>query len=161
MTALRQQVQQILAELPLSRRVTLRRPEEPCALLSTNLPFTADEAVQRAYIARMEASGWRVWPQNGWLLMDRPVLPPDAPVPTNLAGECGCCISLLLRHPQEDGDASDAIRALVKAEDEGRAQTERLCSALHADFAKRLRLRQPLPSDLLPYLCHAHGLLID
>ncbi len=156
LTALRAQVNAALADVPARRRPALRRPDAPDALVATDLPFLADRADVEAFIARMREDGWRIREAGGWLLLDGDVPAPDSPVPAALTGECGCCISLLLRHPADDAPCGDALRALVKAADAGPVPLERCCSALHADLAARLRLRQPLPGGLLPYLCFAH-----
>lgn len=155
MRTLRACVNECLEGLPVRRRPALRRPDAPDALLSTDLPFAAAEETVAEFMRRMNKIGWKVWPQNGWLLLDAPVPVPESPVPVRLTGECGCCISLLLRHP-EDAPAETEIRAIVKAEDAGRQPMERLCGQLHADFAARLRRGEPLPGMLLPYLCHVH-----
>ena len=151
---LRTQVQSVLYAVPAKRKPALRRSDAPDALLATDLPLVAEEAAVSAFTADMAGLGWQVSARNGWLLLDAPVPVPAYTVPEILAGECGCCISLLLRHP-ECGSAEELIRAVVKAADAGRAPFERLCGQLHGEFARRLRRHEPLPGGLLPYLCHA------
>ena len=157
--ALRAQVQTVLYAVPARRKPALRRSDEPDALLATDLTLIAQEADVAAFVQTMAAQGWRTRLHNGWLLLDAPVPVPEAEMPRQLAGECGCCISLLARHP-DDGPAEAAIRALVKAADAGRAYVERLCGQLHGELAVSLRRRSPLPGALLPYLCRVyHDLL--
>lgn len=152
---LRQQVSDALAAVPVRRKPALRRSDAPDALLATDLPFAAEACAVDAFNARMAVLGWRVWVAgNGWLLLDAPVPVPEAPTDVLPAGECGCCVSLLLRHPEE-GDAADMIRAVVKAAEAGRQPFERLCAQLHGQMAAMLRQRQPLPAALLPYLWRA------
>jgi hypothetical protein len=103
----------------------------------------------------MKEQGWTVCERNGWLLLDAAIPTPEYAVPTAPTGECGCCISLLLRHP-EDAPAGDYIRSIVKAADAGRQPFERLCGQLHGELAAQLRQHQPLPGKLLPYLCAAY-----
>lgn len=153
--ALRTQVQAHLSAVPCTRRPALRRSDDPDALLATDLPLVADASAAEAFIRAMQDIGWRCIPRNGWLLLDAPVPPPDAPVPTVLRGECGCCISLLMRHP-DGADSTAYVRRVVKAADAGRIPFERLCGQLHAEFAVRLRQHAPLPGALLPYLCKAY-----
>ena len=155
LTALRQQVQGVLYAVPAKRKPALRRSDAPDALFATDLPLVAEEEVIRNFAAHMEACGWTVRERNGWLTLDAAVPVPETVIPADLVGECGCCISLLLRHP-EDAPAADGIRAVVKAADAGKQPFERLCTQLHRDFAHRLRVHQPLPGALLPYLCHAY-----
>ena len=53
----------------------------------------------------------------------------------------------------------EAADAVVKAADAGRQPFEKLCAALHGEFAVRLRRHEPLPGALLPYLCHAYQMM--
>lgn len=155
LTPLRTQVQSVLYAVPAKRKPALRRSDAPNVLLATDLPQIAEESTVAAFQAAMENQGWTVREHNGWLTLDAPVPMPDADVPAYMAGECGCCISLLLRHP-DDIPADDLIRVIAKAEDAGQQPFERLCGQLHADFAARLRRHEALPGALLPYLCHAY-----
>ena len=155
LTALREQVQSALYAVPASRKPALRRSDAADALFATDLPLISEATGVRTFIADMEAAGWRVSGRNGWLLLDAAVPVPEYAVTAAPAGECGCCISLLLRH-MDDALAEEHIRAVVKAADAGKQPFERLCGQLHGDFAARLRQHQPLPGRLLPYLCRAY-----
>lgn len=156
MKSLRAEVNGVLLAAKCRRKPALRRSDAPDALLATDLPLAADADAVEAAVRRLTALGWCVWPaENGWLLLDAPVPSPEAAIPRTLAGECGCCISILLRHP-EDGEAAELIRALVKAEEAGVQPFERFCAQLHGELAARLRRHEPLPGALLPYLCRAH-----
>ncbi len=154
LTALRQQVQQVLYALPAMRRPALRRSDAGDALFATDLPQVAEASAVEAFRRGLSAKGWTIGERKGWLTLDAPIPVPAYSVPQNLCGEIGCCISLLLRHP-DDAPAEDLIRAVVKAEDAGAQPLDRLCGQLHGDFAARLRSYQPLPGALLPYLCRA------
>lgn len=156
LTALRQQVQSVLYAAPASRRPALRRADAEDALFATDLPLIAEADSIRTFIADMEQRGWTLHERNGWLLLDTDVPAPEYTVPTAPAGECGCCISLLLRH-MDDVPAEEHIRAVVKAADAGKQPFERLCGQLHGEFAAQLRRHQPLPGKLLPYLCTAYN----
>lgn len=155
LTALRRQVQATLYAVPAKRKPALRRSDAPDALFATDLPLIAGADAVEVFRTEMQRQGWRLGEQKGWLTLDAPVPPPDMTVPDGLAGECGCCISLLLRHPEE-APAEDCIRRVAKAADAGRMPFERLCTQLHGEFAVRLRRQEPLPGALLPYLCHAY-----
>ena len=154
LTKLRAQVQGVLYAVPAKRKPALRRSDAPDALFATDLPMIAEPEAVCAFVADMETLGWNVREEKGWLTLDAAVPVPEYSLPTALIGECGCCISLLLRH-QEEGAAEDAIRAVVKAAEAGRLSFERLCGQLHGEFAAKLRIHQPLPGALLPYLCCA------
>ena len=157
LTGLRQQVHGVLYAVPAKRKPALRRSDAPDALFATDLPLIAEANVVRAFAADMAAQGWIVRERNGWLTLDAAVPVPETVIPADLVGECGCCISLLLRHP-EDAPAADGIRAVVKAADAGKQPFERLCVQLHGAFAAHLREHRALPGALLPYLCHAYNM---
>ncbi|MGN1019092.1 MAG: hypothetical protein ACI4O7_01860 [Aristaeellaceae bacterium] len=154
LTPLRRNVQTLLADVPVCRKPALRRSDAPEALLATDLPLAAEDAAVEAFLAAAEDAGWTVIPRGEWLLLDHPVDAPDCPMPERLAGEAGCCLSLLVRHGG-DGAPREDIRALVKARDAGGRAVERLCAAWHREWAARLRRREPLPGGLIPYLCRA------
>ena len=156
-TQLRRDLLAFLRDIPCSRTPTLRRCRHDGALLATNLPFIAQPDDVRRFADACRLRGWTVSESDGWLLLDHAVTPPDSPIPDTLSGEVGCLISLLIRHPQDHAPCDDAIRALAKACEESPAVTDRLCAALHDDWAQRLRKREPLPGGLLPYLCFAHS----
>ena len=155
LTVLRQRMQAVLYAVPAKRKPALRRSDAPDALFATDLPLIAEADAVRSFKEDMEAQGWTVRELNGWLTLDAPVPVPDCTIPEAAAGECGCCISLLLRH-REDAPAKDYIRAAVKAAEAGKLPFERLCGQLHGEFAARLRSHQPLPGHLIPYLCRAY-----
>lgn len=148
---LRQEVQRELARCQVKRTPVLRRSDMPDMLLACDLPAVAAPAETAAFTRNMERQGWRVRPAVVWLLLDRPVPVPARDDTVNAAGETGCCLSLLQRHPDAVQD-DDAVRAVVKAAEQNPAALERVCARLHADWAERLRLGQPLPGLLLPYL---------
>lgn len=156
LSSLRAEINALLASADTRRRPALRRSDAPDALLATDLPHAAQDAAVVDFIRRAEAAGWRVeLAQNGWLLLDKDVPVPDAEIPACAGGPCGCCISLLARHPQ-DGDARRWIRRVVTAQEAGEAAFLRLCVRLHQELAAMLRLGQPLPGALLPYLARAY-----
>lgn len=160
LSELRSQVQQVLYAVPAKRKPALRRSDAPDALLATDLPLIAEAEAVAAFRAEMARLGWHSAERQGWLTLDAPVPVPDAPVPVVPLGDCGCCISLLLRHP-DTTPAEAYIRAVVKAADAGCMPFERLCGQLHGELAVRLRKHEPLPGTLLPYLCQAYATLYE
>ena len=156
--ALRARVNAALAEVPVRRKPALRRSDAPDALLATDLPHAAEAEAVAAFVARMTAEGWRIrTAENGWLLLDADVpLPEAAPAEEDVPGECGCCLSILARHAEEDGPAAEWLRTIIRAAEAGEKPFERCCGQLHAYLAELLRLHQPLPGILLPYLKRAY-----
>lgn len=151
---LRETAQAALQATPATRRPALRRSDNPDALLATDLPLLVDEAAVEAFREHMTALGWRVWKAGDWLLMDAAVPVPEARVPGELSGEPGCCVSLLLRHPEGAHDSA-SIRAVLKAAESGWPTLERLCALWHAEWSAALREHRNLPGGVLPYLCRA------
>lgn len=156
LSGLREEVQRVLYAVPAGRKPALRRSDDADQLFATDLPCVAEREEVQAFLARMEERGWRGEIRHGWISLDAPVPVPVAPVPGKLTGECGCCISILLRHRDEDAPAEALIREVVKAADAGLQPFERACAWLHGTLAQLLRARRPLPGALLPYLCCAH-----
>ncbi len=160
LTMLRREVQEMLTAVwhGKNRKPALRRASNELALLATDFPLIADEESTRRFCCMAQEKGWRIWDENGWLMLDKAVPAPDtvsmASISARADNELCCCISLLTRHP-ESGDASRFIRALVKADEAGRQPMQRLCRQLHQELAAMLRTHQPLPGALLPYLCFA------
>ena len=152
---MRREVREELDRCPVSRPAVLRRSDLPDALLACDLPTVADEATVAAFIASMEERGWTVRRAVIWLILDKPVPAPTCPeTPVTATGEAANVISLLERH-QNDVQDVEAVRAVVKAAEAGPRNLERLCRQLHGAWAEKLRLDQPLPGALLPYLYEA------
>lgn len=142
-----------MARFPLPRKPALRRADADAWLLATDFPSLAEQDAVDALAQSLQADGWHVSVQNGWLYMT-PALP-DIPLcapPRN--GEAGCAAALLALHPSPLMDERAAL-ALLKASEQSPAQWERACRTLHQSLAELLRLKKPLPGKLLPYLCQA------
>lgn len=154
LTALRQQLQQLLLHTPASRRPALRRSDRPDALFATDLPLLTEEDDLTASIAVAVQSDWRIgFLPNGWMTLDHDIPAPPLTIPPISQNEAGCCLSLLLQHPGGTVE-KEYIRAIAKAADIGPVEVEKLCRIWHGDFSARLRQHQTLP-DVLPYLCAA------
>lgn len=154
LTALRREVQAHLACVPVQRKPALRRTDDPDALLMCDLPRITKQEDVAAFITVLEAEGWRVRQEVGWLLLDHDVPEPEWAWPEAYPGEWGCCLWLLRQHPGE-ALAQGYIRELVKAAEQGQERVEWLCRRWHGEFAARLREHQLLPGGLVSYLCAA------
>lgn len=157
----RQAMQVLLQGITSRRKPALRRSDDPDALLATDLPLVAETQEVARFCALCRQEGWHVWPSGGWLLLDH-ALPAPACSAEEMQrllaateGDMHCCLSLLLRHPEGGEVPPEVLRALLKAEEAGIQPLNRFCRALHGQLAEQLRLHQPLPDGLLPYLCHA------
>ena len=88
LSALRQELQEMLATVPTLRRPALRRSDDANALFATDLPRLANAA---DFCRLAEKHGWRTWMQGGWLLLDKLPNPPDMPVRRVIsAAACRC-----------------------------------------------------------------------
>ena len=152
---LRREVQAALLQVETARKPALRRTTVPDALLATDLPLTAGEEAVARFAEALRAQGWTVRAADGWLQLDKPVPVPAADLTAPYPGECGCCLSLLQRHP---GGAADAllIRRVVKAAEGGAQPFQRLCRQLHGELAEALRRHEVLPASIAPYLARAY-----
>ena len=151
LTALRHACQAHLLQAEAVRKPALFRSAAPDALLATDLPLVAPPERVATFCRDMAAEGWSIREEKGWLVLDHPVPPPPMRAVTDFSGEAGCCLWLLLHHPDPDCPA-EWVRALVKAAEQSGRQLETCCAQLHAAYAARLRLHQPLPGALLPLL---------
>lgn len=154
LTALRASVQAHLARVPVWRKPALRRSDDPRALLATDLPQAADAEAVLRFMAALGEEGWLIRREKDWLLLDHAVPVPDAALPEALSGEAGCCLSLLMRHPEGEAP-QELIRALAKAAEKGPMDVERFCAGWHGELAQGLREHAPLPGKMIPYLCAA------
>ena len=153
MTPMREEIRLELDRCQVKRPPVIRRSDSADALLACDLPAVASPETVTAFTIAMERRGWTVRDAFIFLLLDKPVpVPPGGAV--DAAGDTACCLALLERHPNQITDPA-LIRAVVKAAEEGPRPLERLCCRLHAEWAEKLRLGQPLPGALLPYLQQA------
>ena len=156
LSGLRAEIQHLLYAVPAGRKPALRRASTTEDLFATDLPLVAVPQAVEAFLEAMHKAGWQHRLHNGWICLDAPVPVPASVMPSRLMGECGCCIAILERHAGEVSLAENEIRRLVKAVDAGVQPFERECASLHGELAVRLRMHQPLPVALLPYLRYAH-----
>ena len=155
LSALRQELNELLGAADTQRKPFLRRSLKEDFLFTTDLPRTADEAETSRVTDALTCAGWRVLRSGDLLELDRPISCP----PMQALSSCGCAdglrlVSLLVRHP--DGSGSDTlVRELAKAEECGGAKLDAWCARVYHDCASALRRHEPLPTDLLPYLTEA------
>jgi len=149
MNAWRQELAEMLREIPGRRPATLRRSRKDGWLYCTDLPAAADDAASETFQRRAEAAGWTVEKEQGWMQLTRWIKePPGNGFSGPFGPEAGCCLSLQRRHEEaaEDGqDGQTAMIRLVKAGEEGPEAYEAVCFMLHREWAERLRKKQPLP----------------
>lgn len=148
---LRAEVRAELDKLEAKRSPVLRRSELPDALLACDVPTVCTPEVTEAFARALEAKGWTVRRAVIWLMLDKPVPMPAPDMSVKGEGEVACCISLLERHPSLVPDAK-AVRAICKAAEQNPMALRRVCAALHAEWAEKLRLDETLPGGVLPYL---------
>lgn len=154
MRQLRREASALLADYPTVRKPALRRARSCDWLLASDIPQLLAGDLLLDLLLAVEAHGWRAQINQGWLLLDGEIPAPHIMALPPLEGEVGCVLSLLMRHPDEEQDQA-AVRAVVKAAEQGRSALERVCAALHHDLAARLRRHEALPSLLLPYVAQA------
>lgn len=154
LTALRLELNTLMAAAQPSRKPALRHANREGWLLCSDVPSLLDEAALTALCDQLHAAGWQTQLQNGWLYFDKPVPVPVVDMAAEFPGEVGCVVSLLRRH-NDAAPCGEAIRLLCCAHDKGAVQVERLCRTLHQQMAEKLRLHQPLPGGLLPYVIRA------
>ena len=161
----KQALKGLLGEEKTPRQPVLRRSRRPDWLYTTDLPGLISEEALQSFRIRAEAAGWWTEVQAGWLEFTRKVSsPPAGWFEGARPEEAGCCASLLRRHsglpaenrdrnrqatPRIQADQRDGNReaiALMKAGEEGTRAYEKLCAALHRDWAARLRRGERLPA---------------
>lgn len=153
LSEMRSEVRQELDRCVTKRPPVLRRADVEDALFATDLPAVASQETVMAFTKAMKRLGWQVRPAVIWLHLDKTVpVPPAREVRAD--GEMGCCLSLLQRHPKGVQDEK-AVRLLCKAGEQNAMVLEKVCAGLHRQWAEKLRLGQPLPGLLMPYLQEA------
>ena len=134
------------------RPAALRRSRTEDSLYATDLPQLTDEATWRQFLSGLEKKGWQGRTAQGWLLLGFPAQePPEGGFAGPFGPEAACCLSLLDRHdadrvPEEPDEETVNLRyRLIKAGEEGPEAYERLCGAIHGEWAARLRQHRALP----------------
>lgn len=151
MNKLRQELQGILAEIPVRRPPALRRSLLEDWLYATDLPRAAEETAVAAFCRKAEEHGWRTAATDGWIQLDRiPEIIPEPVFGGPFGTEAACCASLLRRHPGER-KAEREIRLLIKAAEEGKEAYEKVCAGLHREWASALRKGEALPALATAY----------
>lgn len=145
--ALRKELTVLLKAPPGNRQPVIRRSLTEAWLYATDLPVLYGGQVPGSVLAALDAAGWTHLPEKDWLLLAKPAKqPPEDWYKGSFGPEAACCLSLLSRHPAEDGEPSDAAqRRLIKAGEEGEKAYEETCAALHREWAERLRTGKSLP----------------
>ena len=138
----RKQLGRLLEEMPASRPAALRRSLKPDWLYCTDLPACGSAESCEAFRAGAERLGWETEREGGWIQARRRsgTLPADWPGREAIGPEAECLRSLMARHPELHLSAREEI-LMAKAEEEGPAQREAACKAVHGRWAALLRER--------------------
>ena len=145
--ALRKELAALLAAPPESRTPVIRRSLTDEWLYATDLPMLYGGSVPDTVKAALDSAGWKYDSDGAWLQLKKPAKePPEGWYSGPFGPEAACCLSLLRRHPALAGTPSEAgQRMLIKAGEEGETAYEEACSAIHREWAERLRKGKKLP----------------
>ena len=175
MNEFRQELSELLAEVPCRRPPALRRSLKSEWLYATDLLQTTDPDSAAVFLKRAAELGWRAEQDGSWLQMTRSFTePPEHGFEGPFGEEAACCASLLRRQTEtneakkQTDDASQWLPAnvseakktaervrilLVKAGEQGPEAYEKACGGLHREWAQRLRKKQALPPVSLRFFC--------
>ena len=175
MNEFRQELSELLAEVPCRRPPALRRSLKSEWLYATDLFQAADPDSAAVFLKRAAELGWHAEQDGSWLQLKRSFTePPEHGFEGPFGAEAVCCASLLRRHletkkekmrteeaPQwimedtsEAEKAAETVRILlVKAGEQGPEAYEQACGGLHREWAQRLRKKQTLPPVSLRFFC--------
>ena len=145
----------MLASLSWQRKPVLRRSLRDAWLYCTDLPMCAEEDAVAEFRRRADARGWCTERDGNWIQLTREIAaPPGGFFDGPFGEEAACCASLLRRQgragprdaqPDARADGQLILIRLCKAGEEGPEAYERVCAAIHREWAERLRNRQGLP----------------
>ena len=153
MNALRKELLSALSECGARRQPALRRSTDPDWLYATDLPAAADESRADGLAGELEAAGWRTEVRGQWIFLDAEAAePPEGWYEGEFGAEAERCASILERHAdansrgeREGAEAGGIVRRLIKAGEEGQGAYAKLCRDLHAEWAEKLRKKEPIP----------------
>ena len=150
--AFRKELTALLSSMPCDRPPVIRRSLHDAWLYATDLPILFDGTVPDEAGRSLKALGWEYAPEREWLQLRKEAPEPPEDWFTGLFGkEAACCLSLLDRHdadraPEDPDEETVNLRyRLIKAGEEGPEAYERLCGAIHGEWAARLRQHRALP----------------
>ena len=146
--ALRKELAALLTEQQGYRAPAIRRSLDEAWLYATDLPKLYEGDTPTTMITALVSAGWEYTQAGNWLLLRKTAQEPPEDWYTEPFGqEAASCLSLLDRHPAGKDEPSDAEqRMLIKAGEKGKTAYEAACTALHQDWAERLREGRPLPA---------------
>ena len=146
MNELRQELRDLLFCADSIRPAALRRSYLEDWLYATDLPQAAPEETVVRFRRKAEEKGWRTALADGWIQLDRiPETFPSGLLPAGTGREAACCRSILERHPEGKKNGDREKRLLLKAAEKGPEEYERICAALHREWAAALRKHENLP----------------
>lgn len=136
-----------------TRPAVLRRSRPEEWIYATDAPLLLSEEARNRLAHELTAAGWEYTEKDGWFFLRKQASePPEAWYNGSFGPEAACCFSILSRHPHMMTAESAAIqRRLIKAGEEGEKAYEKVCAALHHEWAERLRQKKMLPALSLKY----------
>lgn len=145
--ALRKELAELLEGAGGNRRPALRRSLRPDWLYAADLGAACPGPAGEALAEALCRAGWELLEDGEWTQMRKPLRrPPDGWFSGPFGPEAACCASLLERHPDgPEAEGTEAAYRLIKAGEEGAEAVERVCAALHREWAARLRAGEGLP----------------
>ena len=160
MNELRKQIQEELEKTTAFRKPSLRRCGDDRWLYETDLPRKAEDSETRSFVCRISVAGWHVKAEENRLLLDREsAYPPRDFYADSFGPEAARCLSILRRHDARNrgNDASQAVRQLIKAGEQGYAAYEQVCRTLHREWASDLREGKGVPDVQLSFFGEEGG----
>ena len=146
--ALREELAALLAMPETHRNPVIRRSLEEDWLYAADAFLLYGGDVPETVRQALMSAGWQYVRDGNWLLLRKASEEPPANWYEGSFGpEAKRCLSLLKRHPAENGPGAESVqRMLIKAAEEGTDALEAACRAIHRDWAGRLRQGMRLPA---------------
>ncbi len=144
---MRKELASVLAGSGENGAPVIRRSLSEDWLYATYLPVMKNGSIPEPVIRRLTEAGWEFVQDGSWLQLRKSAPePPENWYSGAFGPEAGCCLSLMERHPADEGESSEtAQRMLIKAGEEGETAYEKACAVLHRKWAERLRKGEALP----------------
>ena len=145
---MRKELASVLTGSAENRAPVIRRSLSEDWLYATYIPVLNNGSIPETVIRRLTGAGWEYAQDGSWLQLRKSASePPENWYSGPFGPEAGCCMSLMERHPADEGETTEAVqRMLIKAGEEGETAYEKACAVLHRIWAERLRRGEALPN---------------